>query len=387
MQPPSLSLPLPPPLRMSEPGSFAHHTLTHRWPTIAHRVIPENNFSSEIGARLIALTEDLSRGRVRPLQDQAPDTAAWRSYLQPWLGKPWLELPWFFAEVYFYRRLLEATRYFEPEEGQGIDPFRSQKQAALHTALVDIQGMGDSWNDLIYSSLWGNRADLSLRPETTVPAFLGQTMHQNRILVDDTPALQAILLDRSHARLDWIADNAGFELICDLLLIDLLLRDAIAQTVHLHLKSHPTFVSDATIGDLHHTLTALAADVATRSVAERLQGFLEQGQLRLVADPFWTAPLVFWEMPANLHQDLSQSNLVVIKGDANYRRLLGDRHWPFTTPLADILAYFPTSLVALRILKSEIVVGLDSEQLRTLPQKDQSWLVNGKWGLIQGYFC
>lgn len=85
----------------------------------------------------------------------------------------------------------------------------------------------------------------------------------------------------------------------------------------------------------------------------------------------------------NLQQDFHNSALVVIKGDANYRRLLGDRHWPFTTPFADIVAYFPAPLVACRALKSEIVAGLQPERIVTLTQQDPNWLTNGHWGLIQ----
>lgn len=40
-----------------------------------------------------------------------------------------------------------------------------------------------------------------------------------------------------------------------------------------------------------------------------------------------------WAQPASLRSDLKQNSaLVVVKGDANYRRMLGDRPWPFDAP-------------------------------------------------------
>jgi hypothetical protein len=47
-----------------------------------------------------------------------------------------------------------------------------------------------------------------------------------------------------------------------------------------------------------------------------------------------------------------------VKGDANYRRLIGDALWPHDTPFAHVLSYFAAPLLALRTLKSEVCVGL-----------------------------
>lgn len=45
-------------------------------------------------------------------------------------------------------------------------------------------------------------------------------------------------------------------------------------------------------------------------------------------------------------------------GDANYRRLLGDRVWALDTPFAEVAAYFPAPLLALRTLKAELGCGI-----------------------------
>lgn len=46
--------------------------------------------------------------------------------------------------------------------------------------------------------------------------------------------------------------------------------------------------------------------------------------------------------------------MVFLKGDANYRRLIGDRLWSTDTPFLDVAGYFPARLCALRTLKAEL---------------------------------
>jgi hypothetical protein len=89
------------------------------------------------------------------------------------------------------------------------------------------------------------------------------------------------------------------------------------------------------------------------------------------------------QLPPPLREELACSNLVILKGDVNYRRLLSDLHWPHTTRLEEITAYFPTSFLVLRTLKGEIVVGLEPGQAEELAAQDAAWLINGKRGIIQ----
>jgi hypothetical protein len=114
-----------------------------------------------------------------------------------------------------------------------------------------------------------------------------------------------------------------------------------------------------------------------------LSELLENGRLQLQAHWFWNSPLEMWRMPASLKGELDHSKLLISKGDANYRRLVGDRHWPYTTPFADIVCYLPAPVVALRTLKSEVAAGLSPGQPEEVTERDPEWLFNGRWGLIQ----
>lgn len=402
---------LPPPLRGTDPDSFARHTVTTRLPNQVRQVIEENTFGPDLVARLERLARDIPKARIRPLQDaEAPDAALWVQYVRPHTQQTWEEVPWLFAEVYLYRRILEATGYFQAGAGRGVDPYGRQKRQGLEGALEAArllaarlqeglqekqQGQKDDetgpralLEHLVVTALWGNQADLSLwsAEDGDRPNHLGTERERAHILVDDTGRVADLLLTEGGLdRVDVLGDNAGFELVCDLGLVDFLLSTERTPRVNLHLKDHPTFVSDAVPADLYATLAFLAGDEdpATRALGERLQRHVEAGRLRLHTHPFWTAPYGFREMPAPLRDELGPANLVISKGDANYRRFLGDRHWPFTTPFAEVVVYFPAPLLALRTLKSEVAAGLTAEQLACLDAEDPDWRVNGEWGLVQ----
>jgi len=153
----------------------------------------------------------------------------------------------------------------------------------------------------------------------------------------------------------------------------------------MHLKPYPFFVSDAMIQDAREMIARLEGEAEPRSRAagERLAGRLRAGSLQLTTHPFWASAYSFREMLDGLSGELAQADLVILKGDANYRRLLGDRHWAPTTQLAEVTAYFPAPYVALRTLKAEIVVGLAQGQAEQAARQEAAWLTSGRRGLIQ----
>ena len=392
----------PPPLRGTDPDSFTHQTITERWPRILRRVIDENDYRERINDRIRALTDDLPDVPVRLLDDPgAPDERLWNARIEPYCGQSWLEIPWFFGETYLYRRLLEATDYFQSGPARHTDPFAEQKRRgydqsvdairALAQARAEALGQnGDSRGELVRllkTALWGNQADLSMwGAGEESPDHLGTGEEEAHLLADDTTAALDHLesLDRP-ARIEVWADNAGFELVTDLALADGLLAAGLADPLVLHVKAHPTFVSDATVGDVHGTLDRLAADdhPVTRALADRLHDSLRAGRLQLRDPLTWTSPLRARDFPANVNAELARADLVISKGDANYRRLLGDRHWAFTTPFDEVVSYFPAPVLALRTLKAEVACGLSPEQIDRLDDTHPDWLTSGEWGVIQ----
>ena len=98
---------------------------------------------------------------------------------------------------------------------------------------------------------------------------------------------------------------------------------------------------------------------------------------------FWNSPHYLWEMPSTLQRVFDNAQIVIVKGDANYRRTIGDAVWPTTTPFAEILDYFVAPLLCLRTLKSDPIVGLDDGVAEALDEVDLHWRVNGQRGVIQ----
>ena len=232
--------------------------------------------------------------------------------------------------------------------------------------------------------LWANRIDLSYAASAT----RGTEISPEDLLVDDRDALLESLLTASNqgrkGSVTFIADNAGSELAMDLILADCLLRHVAARVV-IALKWHPTFVSDATPSDVWQMLKEMhKRGQRAAALAERLRAAWDDGRLRLLPHPYWNSSRFLWDMPASLENNISHERLVIVKGDANYRRVVGDALWRADTPFAEVMGYLDTPVLCLRTLKSDPVVGLPgAETAAQLDSIDPEWRVNGKRGVIQ----
>jgi hypothetical protein len=350
---------VPEPIRSNVPGSFPESVLLQRHPAIVRQVRDGHPYPPSVRAALEALLHEVTTGVIEPVD-------GWGR-----AGERWVDQPFLWAEGLFYRKLLDAVGFFGPGPWQGIDPFGPQKARELSelpapTVLPLV--------DALDAALWGNRADLSFR-------LLRADAPGHPALVADDRAAVLELLDREPGgTVCLIADNAGAELLADLLLIDQLLDSGAAARVELHLKAHPTFVSDATTADLVATLERVAASPP----GQRLWAALTDGRLAVEAHPFFTAPLPYHELPADLAARFAEARLTIVKGDLNYRRLVGDLHWPPTASFQELTAYLPGGpVVALRTLKSDVVVGLAERTVAELDATDPGWRASGRYALVQ----
>jgi hypothetical protein len=387
---------LPPRLMTSEPGSFARRTIVERKPQIIGQVLEDNAYPSAMVRRLERFREEIASQRMEPLTETAHDVAFWNEGLANFEGQTWLDVPWYWAEAFFYRRLLEAVGYFQPGAWRGHDPFGRQKRGQIEIAVTRLAAEWDALLEagpdvvfpaLLHSCLWGNRADLSNESvRLAVQGGLDTRTERHNILIDHTKEVFEWIAG-GLGRVDFVSDNVGLDLLYDLALADLLLGQGWVEQVRFHLKAQPFFVSDGMLQDLDATLARLQASphAGMRGLGHRLLACQDAGCLTLRADSFWTTYLMFWQFPPALRTELSAAELVILKGDVNYRRLLDDRHWPFTTPLERIAASFPAPFLVLRTLKGEIQVGLAPGQAERLFGQDPDWLINGQRGLV--HFC
>ncbi|GMF30829.1 unnamed protein product [Phytophthora lilii] len=185
----------------------------------------------------------------------------------------------------------------------------------------------------------------------------------------------------------YINDNSGTELLLDLALADHLLSHGWCGKVTLNVKMEPMYVSDAIGADVHEHIAEMQRLTHTpevQALGKRLAEFVSKEQLEVRPDIFWNLYTFYWEMPSELQTRWArEAALVIIKGDLNYRRLLGDRLWPPSTPIDEVVPYLPTAFVSFRTMKSPLVAGIPADTVKKLDKEDPKWRFNGKRAIIQ----
>ncbi|WP_327329445.1 MULTISPECIES: damage-control phosphatase ARMT1 family protein [unclassified Streptomyces] len=383
---------LPPVITCREPGSFARGVMAERHPALIEQVREAFPYGPQQLRALDALLHEIAHGVVEPLGHGSPDRDLWLEWGREHIGRPWFDAPFLWAESYFYRRLLDAVGYFGEGPWQGIDPFAPFKRAELSgdTVEEELRALDDlavvtaaeRASALLDASLWGNRADLGFRG----PAGAGEPASgtASGLVADDRAVLWGILPPGARGTVAVIADNTGRELIPDLVLVDHLLLHGHADRVVLHVKPGPYFVSDAMTADVVDCVRRLGqAPGEAGVIGGRIREAMGAGRLDLRAHAFFCAPFPYERMPDDLRAELGSGSLTILKGDLNYRRLVGDRLWPGTTSFADLTAYFPGPVAALRTLKSDVVVGLDPGVLEGLERSGRAWRTSGTHALVQ----
>ncbi|SHV54755.1 Protein of uncharacterised function DUF89 [Mycobacteroides abscessus subsp. abscessus] len=381
-----------PTITAAVPGSFEWDVFHGRHPKLIRQVLDSTPYTPAEQAKLQQLLVESTTGVIEPLPETAHDREDWLAWGEQRYGRPWGEVPFLWSESYFYRRLLEALGYFGTGAWRGIDPFAPVKNAELTGPEVDRElsafaDLADASEDqqhqaLLIAALWGNRADLSFQLQLDTAAAAAQS---EGILVDDSALLWSALTSQDNPVVCVVADNAGRELLADLVLADSLLSQRLAAEIVLYVKPHPYYVSDATMADVLAVVERLRADSRAQigRIGDRLWDAVRTGRLKVRTHKFFCAPLAFHDMPDDLVAEFATATMTVMKGDLNYRRLVGDRYWPAATPFGQTVDYFPSPVTALRTLKSEVVVGLTSEQLAELDASGQRWRTTGEYALIQ----
>ena len=292
--------------------------------------------------------------------------------------------------------LTKHWKSYDPFSKQKISTFKSSRPAVLELAshyrgIIEqirqdanvVKGDSDPstveeaervlFKEMAEICLWGNATDLSLLTSLSyedIQKLQGNDARkasEKNILANDLDKAFDLLnkINKSgkpNRRVDIVLDNAGFELFVDLVLAGYLLATGLATEIVLHPKDIPWFVSDVLPKDFA-TLLNVLADPQTfytsteDDITNKLKGqsgpltekeisdihFLfehwsqlhQDGQMILRPNMFWTEAGSYWRLPAmapELYEDLQQSELVIFKGDLNYRKLTGDVSHYFLLP-------------------------------------------------------
>lgn len=267
---------------------------------------------------------------------------------------------------------------------QKIDTFRSSRPAVLELAArykeiteklrADADQTHDAeaekilFTEMFEICLWGNATDLSLLTNMTyediqkLQGTEARKAAEKNILINNLPQAYDILKKsqaegKTERRVDFVLDNSGFELYVDLVLAGYLLATGLATQIVLRPKSIPWFVSDVLPGDFGALLNAISNPrpfFETQSEDEQLQDKVpeslsekevedmqavfkdwatlhSEGKLIMRPNRYWTTGGSFWRLPKEepeLFNDLKPAELVIFKGDLNYRKLTGDVSTP-----------------------------------------------------------
>ena len=375
------------PINGLKEDSFARFTLQYRLPAIIDGILKDNKYESKIEADLKGLKDKVIHGKIDDSIASGPDLAQWNIWIDSFRTMSWFEVPFYFAEAYFYRLVIDIIGFFDRRE----DPFALQKDRDIQEnidhfilMLSEVDKMermnfesGTLMKSLLIQSLWGNKSDLSQLAKSKKGS-------DDFLIIDDTESISIYLTTGVH-RVDIILDNSGVELFSDLMLAYHLVQSQKADQVVLHTKAFPTFVSDATSKDIEMLLKTLKnhGDKLLFEFSSRVGDLLSKGKIDQNADLFWNSPLHFFEMTESLRNELNKSDLIIFKGDANYRRIFGDRKIPNDLKFSSITDYLPAKSMVIRVLKSEIFLGMKSEENLRLSEMDDDWMINGKYGIIQ----
>ncbi|OBA22931.1 DUF89-domain-containing protein [Metschnikowia bicuspidata var. bicuspidata NRRL YB-4993] len=446
-----MSLPLP--SYNDDPKSFAYPTVHKRWPTILEgaigdiashiRSFPEAQKCGEIVTSKIEslLKEFRADEPVKAFTEEElqikKELIAYNSELERYNNQrrvTWLTGPWLYLECYLYQLLdLWFKQTIHLKE---FDVFENSKSTAfqqssfgvlelckryetlskqLQGASVDQEALKLLFYEFIDISLWGNATDLSLLAGNvtledikSVQGAEVRKKNEEKIIVNDAAKAWHQLTGDARKRVDFVLDNSGFELFADLCLSMFLLDSGLVESVVLHCKEIPWFVSDTMPKDFESLIeqlknaeffTEIHSSAEDKKAIEfftsKLEALVGQQKISLQHNLFWTSYENFWYIPEKrgLFEELRKSSLVIFKGDLNYRKLTGDLQWDTTTPFVTAIRQLGSSglpVLALRTCKADVVVGLPEGLNEKLSETYKSmgndvgefWTASGKWAVI-----
>ncbi len=387
-------------------GSFAKFTIENRFPKIFKEVCSEE-YESFIKDHKVD-DEKILHSNIPGVDELKKSISSYKDYtIKDFFEKA----PFFLVEFYFYHLLLSLRNY----DNLKFDFFAAKKDAdwkdraedfssKLSVLLDDFekfnkrkfskkekQEFNERKNEhiksILYYSLTSNTGDLSQLHEIRSESV--------KCLCNETEICKNYLdVAKPYSRFDIICDNSGAELFSDIYLAVFFLVYGLAKKVVLHLKPCPFFVSDATIDDFSKLVSALTKNGKNTELLD----FISKKKIEAWTNDFWVEPYYFDKMSGDLKNHFDKSDFVIIKGDLNYRRLVGDFNTHCANKKKSSIKKVETlkkrclfknklkkniPLVAPRVLKSDVFVGIDTVFEAIGRNSDSQFKTDGKWGVIQ----
>ncbi|CAJ0591439.1 unnamed protein product [Cylicocyclus nassatus] len=426
---------LPPKLNPIKEGTFVHYTLRVRWPKTLDKTSEGvertrktliQQYGKGADADVNSIRKGLSdlKDRIvadKPLTD-IDDTSysfeVWNKALAELRKKhgddqvTWYKMDWLFTETYLYRKIvgcvantefLKSFDIFKDQKVEGFSGHLDQIRDSI-SYLLSIKESSEKQEKEVLEGflkmcLWGNKCDLSLSCGEAAtmkhsPVEAARLLDEFILCNDFKIAIESFFLKlksnkKGLRELHIVLDNAGVELISDLILSEYLMEMKLVDKTVLHGKEYPYFVSDVTGRDFEWTLAELnKLGGVYQQMYQKLSERVKKNELVFRDHRFWTYFHPYCEMNTvakDLYSLLSEASIIIMKGDLNYRKLVADREWAYETPFKVALCGFlPAPIFALRSLKSETVTGLPEDVAERMRQEpSRNWMVSGDYGVAE----
>lgn len=338
---------------------------------------------------------------------------------------PFLEAEFYLYYYILYKYLMTLNKYRmtlknvkeEELKGEILDPYFTTKKEKLGKFVggEDTSGYENLNNSFdavmenpgqiefyafIKLCVNANSADLS--------QLSGRQIHSEcKLVIDDRPDLWNYLCknkQKSNLTAVCVTDNCGSELYSDILIGLLLLEKFGYKEVRYQVKELPIFVSDTIMTDVRRMINGWEEDGKKYSPMRHINSTLKgkdvgdkyvvelDGNKSLVFESHqeWHLPDLFNKTTRKLYGGEEKWNferwneeevdLVIVKGDMNYRRLVGDRNYDIYDMLEEKVSYVTRPLLVLRSLKSNVFMA--GSRAKDIQYVDPDWKISGKYGEI-----
>ncbi|XP_064542688.1 damage-control phosphatase ARMT1 isoform X2 [Drosophila montana] len=402
--------------------SYAYYTLRNLLPVVLTRVIDSltrdkgelvAQFGEHAREELKIIIGLISRLKYelqtdKPFQKftgDEPDRDSWNNFISHLSneGRTFYQACWMHTECYMYRKLysfVENSIFLKQ-----FDYFGKIKEHALTSCQDDILSLAkytrrtentvEMFNELLKIDLWSNRNDLSENEHArmfNMKVLEDVSATDSHILANNASEIWDCLSNKktNKQHVDFVLDNAGYELFTDFILAEYIIEKGLASKVRFHVKACPWFVANITQRDFQMMLQYLSkhSDYIISLIGNKFLQFMDEGKFELApVSYFWTGPHAFNCMNTlepELYKTLQQSKLIIFKGDLNYRKLLSDVRWEPTQDTRTCLGGFiPSSFCTVRTIKAEVICGLSEGVVENLKLRDPNWMLTGNYGTIQ----
>ncbi|WGK69091.1 ARMT1-like domain-containing protein [Candidatus Haliotispira prima] len=322
-------------------------------------------------------------------------TAAMKDYIGITLTEFYQDAPFILVEHYFYYKILLDRK----KKKKFDDPYKDTKIRSLSTTQEEVLKLLNEYQTItkngknalnkdqilkqfVQFSLFGNTTDLSQnasqRAALIEPVILKD---QFDLFVDYISNIRVKI-----KKIDILIDNTGIELLADLVLSLVLLELEYVEKVHFHVNILPVFVSDtiqSEYGDdfkiLIDYLEKLELDT---EIPSKYKSFLDDKKIEIKPNLFWNMHLDFKEHNLLFNRIIGQSDLIIVKGDLNFRRLIQDKTWKNDESFGELVSYLKVPCLVLRTIKSSTIVGLDAAMMKQINESDSINKTNGKYATI-----